>query len=109
MIILVGIILIILGLISVFAGDLVWKLTVIRNKWEGKASERTGFWDFGRKLGGYFLILVGIGLLIFGLIEPGLNEQREAERKLQQEESSRLFEQQTEELIQEYLEKAENE
>lgn len=62
-----SILLVILGLFSIFAKDLMWEMTVFFNRTEGVASERTPLWDVRMTVGGIISIilgLVGIVLLI---------------------------------------------
>ena len=109
MIIFGGILLIILGLLNTFAGDFIWDLTVLGNKWEGKASERSELWDFGRKIGGYFLILLGVGIIIFGIVEPGITKKRKEEQKQAIEQRQKEDEARRQKLIEEIKEKQEKE
>ena len=105
MIFLGGITLITFGLLNLFAPDLMWSLTVLNNKWEGKASERSDWWNLGRKIGGVFLIICGIVLFIFGLIEPGMKAKAEEESRRSQQEFDTRLEQQRKKLMQEYMDK----
>jgi hypothetical protein len=58
-----GLILIGLGLMSIFAKDLLWQFTEWSNQAKGVASERTDWWDTSTTIGGIFIILVGIALI----------------------------------------------
>lgn len=65
MIQLLGVLLIVVGLASIFAKDLLWELTVFSNRLKGVKSERTEWWDVWTTLGGVFLIVVGL-VALFG-------------------------------------------
>jgi hypothetical protein len=58
-----GLILIGLGLMSVFAKDIVWEFTQWSNQAKGLVSERTDWWDTSTTIGGIFIIVVGIVLM----------------------------------------------
>jgi uncharacterized membrane protein HdeD (DUF308 family) len=60
--VLIAILMVILGLLSIFAKDLVWELTAFGNRLEGKASERTDTWDVGTTVSGVIFIVLGIVL-----------------------------------------------
>ncbi len=53
----------ILGLLSIFAKDLMWEITVWQNQNKGLASERTENWETGTTIGGVIVILVGLFLI----------------------------------------------
>ncbi|MBI3173164.1 MAG: hypothetical protein HYZ25_05555 [Chloroflexi bacterium] len=55
-----SIFLIVIGLLGIFAKDMVWDLTVWQNQMEGLASERTETWDTMTTIGGVVSILMGI-------------------------------------------------
>lgn len=55
--------LIIVGLLSIFAKDIMWEFTVWQNQAKGLASERTDRWDTGTTIGGVMGILAGLFLL----------------------------------------------
>ena len=60
----VAVIMIIIGVLNVFARDLVWKLTSVSNGMEGVASQRTRAWDIRRIGAGLALALLGIIILV---------------------------------------------
>ncbi len=66
----VGGVLIIIGLLNIFAKDFVWELTAFGNRLEGERSERTGTWNVGSTFTGIALIGVGIFLLSNGQAAP---------------------------------------
>lgn len=55
-----SIFLIVVGLLGIFAKDMVWDLTVWQNQMNGLASERTETWDTMTTIGGVVSILMGI-------------------------------------------------
>lgn len=60
----VGILLVLLGLANIFYKDLAWKVTTFRYRIQGKKSKRTEAWETGTTVGGIFLVIVGVLLLI---------------------------------------------
>jgi len=60
----IAVILIIIGVLNVFARDLVWKLTALGNAREGVESRRTRAWDARRIGAGLALALLGIVILV---------------------------------------------
>ncbi len=66
MIQLVGVLLIVVGLASIFAKELLWEITVFSNRLKGIKSERTDWWDVWTTVGGIFFIIVGLVALISG-------------------------------------------
>lgn len=63
--ILFGIFLIICGVITLLAGNLMWWIQRTNNSFEGLESERSGTWEFGRMLRGILLIGGGV-VFLFG-------------------------------------------
>lgn len=63
--ILLGIFLIICGVITLLAGNLMWWIQRTNNSFEGLESERSGTWEFGRVLRGIPLIGGGV-VFLFG-------------------------------------------
>jgi hypothetical protein len=59
----IGLILVGLGLMSVFAKDIVWEFTEWSNQARGLVSERTDWWDTSTTIGGIIAILVGIAAM----------------------------------------------
>ncbi len=59
-----GVILIIVGLVSIFAPELVWQLTHFQNQLQGKASERSDTWEMGRVISGVSAIILGLILTV---------------------------------------------
>lgn len=55
-----SIFLIVVGLLGIFAKDMIWDLTVWQNQMKGLASERTETWDTMTTIGGVLSILMGI-------------------------------------------------
>ena len=55
-----SIFLIVVGLLGIFAKDMIWDLTVWQNQMKGLASERTETWDMMTTIGGVLSILMGI-------------------------------------------------
>ncbi len=58
-----GLFLIVVGLLSIFAKDIMWEFTVWQNQAKGLASERTDHWDTGTTIGGVIGILAGLFLV----------------------------------------------
>lgn len=61
--------LLVIGLLSIFAKDMVWDLTVWQNQMKGVASERTEAWDTMTTIGGVISIvfaLIGAYALLNG-------------------------------------------
>jgi hypothetical protein len=52
--------LLVIGLLSIFAKDIVWELTVWQNQMKGVASERTDAWDLMTTIGGVVAIVFGL-------------------------------------------------
>lgn len=67
MIVCVGsIFLAIIGLLSIFAKDIMWELTVWQNQMKGLASDRTDTWDTMTTIGGVVAIIFGVlGVYMF--------------------------------------------
>lgn len=63
---LVGVLLIVVGLASIFAKDLLWEITVFSNRLKGIKSERTEWWDTWTTIGGVFFVVVGLVALVGG-------------------------------------------
>jgi hypothetical protein len=61
-----GIVIIILGLLSIFAQDLVWDFTEWQNRSKGVVSERTPEWETATTIGGMIAIVCGIVLIMLG-------------------------------------------
>ncbi|MFN8457941.1 MAG: hypothetical protein U0401_25370 [Anaerolineae bacterium] len=57
-----------IGLLSLFAKDFMWELTVWGNQMKGQASERTEWWEITTTLSGLFFLIVGIGLLVMAFM-----------------------------------------
>jgi len=64
----VGLILVVLGLLSVFAKDLVWEFTEWSNQARGLVSERTDWWDTSTTIGGIIAIVVGIAAMFINFM-----------------------------------------
>ena len=64
----VGLILVVLGLLSVFAKDLVWEFTEWSNQVRGLVSERTDWWDTSTTIGGIIAIVVGIAAMFINFM-----------------------------------------
>ena len=60
----VGAVLIILGLLEIFAKDFAWWLTGLTSRFQKRKPERSQEWRTGTTIGGFFLIIIGIILLI---------------------------------------------
>lgn len=58
--ILFGIFLVVCGVITLLAGDLMWWIQRTDNSFEGLESERSDTWEFGRMLRGIVLIIGGL-------------------------------------------------
>ena len=69
-----AVILVIAGLVNIFAGDFVWKMRKFNNDLGGVVSERTETWEVGRILGGCVMVVIGIVLLV-----SSVNKARERE------------------------------
>jgi hypothetical protein len=55
------------GLLQIFARDLMWELTQWSNQIAGRASERTDTWDTWQIISGVLLILFGLGFAAWAL------------------------------------------
>jgi hypothetical protein len=73
-----SVILIGLGLLSIFARDLMWELTHWSNSIKGLASERSENWDTWTVISGIILVIIGAGLGL-AVISSGTQEQHENE------------------------------
>ena len=62
----IGLIMIVLGLLSIFARDFFWRWEKFGDALRGKRSERTGVWDLWQILKGLFIIGLGLTLLAQG-------------------------------------------
>ncbi len=61
-----SLLLFVLGLVSVFAKDMMWDLTVWQNQMKGIASERTDTWELMTTVSGVILLIVGaLGVYLF--------------------------------------------
>jgi hypothetical protein len=67
MVTLIGILMVIFGIVSLAASDLMWSLTELGNSWNGRASERTDLWETRRVIGGIVAIVVGAIVVLLGL------------------------------------------
>lgn len=74
-----AVILVGLGLLSIFARDLLWELTQWSNSTKGIASERTETWDTWSVISGVILVIIGAGLAI-AMFSMQAQEQREDEQ-----------------------------
>ena len=63
-VVLAALVLIGIGLLSLFARDLLWDLTQFGNQWNGRASERTDLWDLRTRVGGVIALVLGGGVLV---------------------------------------------
>jgi hypothetical protein len=63
LVVIVGLVLIVLGLISIFAKDLAWEMTEWQNRNRGVQSERTPEWERSTTLGGVITIGAGVFFL----------------------------------------------
>ena len=59
----IAVILIVIGLINIFARNLVWKLTALTQGMEGVPARRNSAWDIGRVVSGVALVALG-GVLL---------------------------------------------
>lgn len=66
-VVIVCVVLIIIGLISIFAKDLAWEWTEFSNRNKGVRSERTPEWETATTLGGVISVIAGIVLLLMFL------------------------------------------
>ena len=62
----VGFLIIIIGLLSIFARDFFWKTERFSDLLRGKRTERTAVWDMWQVLKGVLAIIVGLALLAQG-------------------------------------------
>jgi hypothetical protein len=60
-----------LGLLFLFARDLMWEWTERSNSRKGVVSERTEGWETGQTIGGILFILIGAGFLCFSISQVG--------------------------------------
>jgi hypothetical protein len=56
----IGLVLIVLGAISIFAKDLAWEMTEWSNRNRGVQSERTPEWETSSTIGGVIAIVAGV-------------------------------------------------
>jgi hypothetical protein len=66
MIVILGLVLVGIGLMSIFAKDIMWEFTHLSNQAKGIASERTEWWDTTSTIGGVFAVIVGIVTVVIG-------------------------------------------
>jgi hypothetical protein len=66
MIFILSFVIIVIGLLSIFAKDAMWQLTQLGNAMKGVASERTEWWDTSTTIGGVVAVVVGIIGLVAG-------------------------------------------
>ncbi len=59
-----SLLLVLLGIVSVFGKDMMWEFTVWQNQMKGIASERTENWEIMTTVSGVILLIVG-GLGIY--------------------------------------------
>ena len=58
--------LVVIGLLGIFAKDMMWDLTVWQNQMKGLASDRTDTWDTMTTIGGVIAIIFGVlGVYMF--------------------------------------------
>ncbi|MCL4269403.1 MAG: hypothetical protein KJZ72_07655 [Anaerolineales bacterium] len=58
--------LVVIGLLGIFAKDMMWDLTVWQNQMQGLASDRTDTWDTMTTIGGVVAIIFGaLGVYMF--------------------------------------------
>ena len=57
-----GAFLVLIGVLSIFAKDFMWGITVWNNRNRGVVSERTDHWDVSTTIGGVMAILAGLFL-----------------------------------------------
>ncbi|KAA0263016.1 MAG: hypothetical protein DPW18_10725 [Chloroflexi bacterium] len=58
--------LVVIGLLGIFAKDMMWDLTAWQNQMKGLASERTDTWDTMTTIGGVVAIIFGVlGVYMF--------------------------------------------
>lgn len=74
-----AVILVGLGLLSIFARDLLWELTHWSNSIKGVASERTETWDTWSVISGVILVIIGAGVAI-AMFSMQAQDQREDEQ-----------------------------
>lgn len=58
-----AVILLIIGILCLFARNAVWRLTVLSNQLTGRASERTQVWDIGTIVVGLIFLALAIIML----------------------------------------------
>lgn len=61
-----GILLILVGLLSLFARDFLWAVTEFFNSLQGRASERSDIWEYGTIVAGVAFLILGLLLLLNG-------------------------------------------
>ncbi len=52
--------LVVIGLLSIFAKDMMWEMTVWQNQMKGLASDRTDTWDTMTTIGGVIAMILGV-------------------------------------------------
>lgn len=52
--------LVLIGLLGIFAKDMMWELTAWQNQMKGLASDRTDTWDTMTTIGGVVAIIFGV-------------------------------------------------
>jgi len=62
--IIVGGLMILLGLLEIFVKDFAWKLTGLTSRFQKRKPKRSQEWESGTTIGGVFLVIIGIILLI---------------------------------------------
>ena len=66
MLVVLGLVLVAVGLMSIFAKDVMWEFTRFSNEAKGVASERTDWWDTTTTIGGVFAVIVGVVTVVIG-------------------------------------------
>ncbi|CAG0926332.1 hypothetical protein TFLX_00007 [Thermoflexales bacterium] len=62
----IGLLIIIVGLLSIFARDFFWKTERFSDLLRGKRTERTALWDMWQVLKGVLAIVIGLSLMSQG-------------------------------------------
>ncbi len=52
--------LVVIGLLSIFAKDMMWEMTIWQNQMKGLASDRTDTWDAMTTIGGVIAVILGV-------------------------------------------------
>lgn len=62
-----GVVIILIGLLYLFAGDLMWSWQKFGNSLDGEVSRRGDAWEIKRVVTGILMLLLGVAILVLGV------------------------------------------